>query len=144
MFNLEEKYQEELKKCRIQIGNSVRYNTRLLSKNASKYFALNIEYFQKPINHKEVIEEIFSLNNVFLATKPIVEIFDENNEFICERFCRTISSLSKDSCINDIKEKLLLGAIIYFYTYFQHENNNGYFWRYFSYKNDNNKLKYYV
>lgn len=144
MSNLEEKYQEELKKCRIQIGNCIRNNTRLLSKDASKYFASKLEYGIKPINHKEVIEEIFSLENVFLTKTPCGDCFDENGKFIREFGSYTKKSLSKDGCLNDIKERLSLGATIYFYSYFQLEDGVGYYWRYFTYKNDNNKLRYHV
>jgi hypothetical protein len=137
MSNVEQKYQEELKKCKIQIGNSIKTNTRLLSKDALKYFSLKLEYGIKPINHEEVIEELFSLENVFLIRTPCGDVFDENNEFICEKCAYTKKSLSKDGCLNDIKEKLSLGVTIYFYTYFQYENDEGYYWRYATYKNIN-------
>jgi len=130
MENSENNFQEELKNCYILIGNSKRVNTRLLSKEAAKYFSLQLNYDIKPFNHKNVIEEIFSLENVFLVTTPCTDVFVENNEYIGEYETYSKKSIDENGCLNDIKEMLSLGHTVYFYKYYQNVDDNNFYWRY--------------
>lgn len=106
-----------------------KYNKRLLSKDASIYFFLkNSKDFVKdynmpdkcivPDNLEEIANELFSLDNVYVALAPCEDYFDKEGEYVAEFPTRSYARLGSRDIIGIVKDFLGQGAIVYMYTYY--------------------------
>jgi hypothetical protein len=122
------KFEKELKDINVHVVQEHnRRNTRLLSKEASIYFFIKnsqecVMNGHKgsfvPTNMVEIANELFSLNNVFVALTPSEYFFNEKGEYVGEYPSITNRSLDSRGIVEDVKKYLALGATVYLYTYF--------------------------
>lgn len=122
-------YKEELVDCIVKCDDGVdRINTRLLSKEASKYFLIkNVKECAKYDTHfvsddlDEFVEKIFSMDNVYVSLLPVTNYFNKSGEFIKEIFVRSDRGrldFQYDDIINKMNYYTDRGAVIYFYVYY--------------------------
>lgn len=122
----QEEFNKELEDAHIVIGNSGMTNNRLLSKEA-RIFALNkslndliksnAEYYYKPENFDEIIDELMSMKNVYVARTPCDYHFTESGEYVGEFPTTTHRSLDPRGIFDSVKYFLEKGATVYLYTY---------------------------
>jgi hypothetical protein len=143
------KFVNELHATEYIDGNKHRYNKRHLSKEASIYFFLENckeclkrgtgDYFL-PDDLEEITNELFSLNNVYVALYPWDDYFNKEGEFVTECSTHCYKSLSSREVVNSVKSYLeKKDAVIYMYSYYgimadifvDNEKNNvkTYWWR---------------
>jgi hypothetical protein len=112
----------------VKVGNSIKTNKTLLSNEESiVLFNENLkeimdrcpdEYY-KPDNYDEIVDEIFSMKNVYVATTPCEDHFSESGEWVGEYPTHTFRSLDEREIINSINYYINQGAVVYLYLWFQ-------------------------
>jgi len=117
-------------KIRVNVGNQTKCNKRLLNKEESvllfnqnfDHFRLNPDFqenvYHKSENYDEIIDELFSMDNVYVATTPCDDHFSKFGEWIGEYPTNTYRSLNERDIINSVKDYLDKGAVIYLYMFY--------------------------
>ena len=120
---------KKLNESSVTIGNSIKLNKRILNKEESiELFKENIRLaiklnpdgdYYKPDNFDEIADEIFSMKNVYVATTPCEDHFNESGEWVGEYPTHTFRSLDEREIINSIKHFVNQGAVVYLYLFYQ-------------------------
>lgn len=118
----------KLQASSVSVGNSVKTNKRILNKeesielfneNLQTAIKLNPDLYYKPDNFDEIVDEIFSMENVYVALAPCEDHFNKLGECTGEYLTDTFRSLDEREIINCIKSYLNQGAAIYLYLFYQ-------------------------
>jgi hypothetical protein len=115
----------------VKVGNMHKKNNRLLSKDASVYFFIKnskecaVSYKDSkhdkgfiPGNLKEIANELFSMDKVYVAQAPCEDYFSKEGKWIDVLPASVFRSLDSHAIIESVKEYLKKGAVVYLYTYY--------------------------
>lgn len=139
---------KKIEHARVCVGNTHMINTRLLDKETSieclnatmDYYLKENKTFHKSDNYDEIIDELFSIENVHVALTPCEYHFSKSGQYIGEYATITRGGLNERDVIKSVKEYLDKGAVIYLYSFYNLKqdlvngplivpNTNTYYWR---------------
>lgn len=119
--------EESLKNATVAVGTTIKVNNRLFDKELSKeLFKENVnellkerdgEYF-KPDNFDKIVDELFSMNNVFVCRYPSEDVFDSKGEWVCEQASITERGLGERDILKSVQKYLDRGAVVYMYHFY--------------------------